>query len=279
VGVVTALVTGANGLLGPYLVDAFGPHVTTSARRSGDAPCELADAAAVRELVARIKPTVVVHAAAMTAIDLAEAEPQIADDNNRRTTENLAAALPANCKLVYISTDQVYPNVAGPHREGSEAPVNVYGRTKLAGERAAAAHPRALILRTNLFGPSRTPGRTSLSDFVVDSLRTDKPVTLFRDVLFSPLHMTTLASLVREMSDAGLTGTYNLGSREGISKADFAIAIADHLGLSLANARIGLSTEFANRAQRPLDLRLDVARVEKAVGRAMPTCRAEIACL
>jgi dTDP-4-dehydrorhamnose reductase len=278
-GVVTALVTGANGLLGPYLVDAFGPRVITTARRAGDEPCDLADAAAVRALIEKTRPDVVVHAAAMTAIDAAEATPEVADLGNRVTTANLAAALPSTSTLVYISTDQVYPNVAGPHREGSEAPVNVYGTTKLAGEHAAATHSRALILRANLFGPSRTPGRVSLSDFVIDGLRNGKPITLFRDVLFSPLHMTTLAGLIRELADAGLTGVYNIGSREGMSKADFAIAIAEHLGLSLANARIGVSTELTSRALRPLDLRMDVTRLEHALGRAMPTCRAEIALL
>ena len=84
----------------------------------------------------------------MTAIDAAEAAPDAANVGNRVTTANLAAALPTTSTLVYISTDQVYPNVAGPHREGSKAPVNVYGTTKLLGERAASAHPRALILRT-----------------------------------------------------------------------------------------------------------------------------------
>ena len=268
------LVTGAGGLLAPYLVEAFDAVAT--GRRGGDISCDLADAAAVRRLVEEVRPAVVVHAAAMTNIDRAEVDPAAADLANRVTTENLVAAMPQRARLLYISTDQVYPDVAGPHVEGSEAPVNVYGTSKLAGEHAALRHPRALVARTNLFGPSRTPGRASLSDFVLDGLRNGKVITLFRDVLFSPLHMTTLAAVLREMIVRELVGVYNVGSREGMSKADFGLAIAEHLGLSPDHARIGVSTELPNRAPRIGDLRVDVSRLEASLERAMPTCRDEI---
>ncbi len=273
------LITGSRGLLGPYLVEAAAARgrVVECGRRGGDRACDLAQGAEVEVLIADTTPDVVLHAAGFTDVDGCQSDSQRAQRDNHRAAANLAAALADDCRYVFLSTDQVYPDTAGPHREGSEAPVNVYGRSKLAGERAALAHPNALAVRTNLFGPSRTPGRNSLSDFVSQSLAGGKAVTLFRDVLFSPLHMASLAALIFEMIDKGLCGAFNLASREGMSKSDFGLAVAAHLGLSTASASIGNSTELPARAPRTLDLRLNVERIERALGHTMPTLQEEIA--
>jgi dTDP-4-dehydrorhamnose reductase len=272
------LITGGAGLLAPFLAEAgrnFGPIILT-ARRDGGHPADLAHAGAVRELIETTQPDVVIHCAAMTDVDGCEGDPGAADRGNRLSSENLAAALPADRQLVYISTDQVYPNVPGPHLEGTEDPVNAYGESKLAGERATLGHPNGVVLRTSFFGPSRTPGRKSLSDFVVGNLRAEKPITLFGDVLFTPLHAETLATLVFEVIGRHLRGAFNLASRNGFSKAEFALAIAEHLGLQTATATIGTSTDQAGRAPRPTDLRLDPGRLETALGRAMPSLQQEI---
>jgi len=270
------LVTGATGLLGPYLVEAAGAAVVTSGRRGGDIACDLTDPSAVARMVGEVQPRLVLHAAAMTDVDACEAAEEEALRVNRDATANLAAALDVGARLVQFSTDQVYPDVPGPHREGSEAPVNAYGRSKLAGEQAALAHPRALSLRVNFFGPSRTPGRASLSDFVAGKLAAGEAVTLFRDSLFSALHMATVAALAFDCVRAGLAGVYNLGSRAGTSKLDFALAVARHLGLATATARPGNAADIPGRTPRPADLRMDVGRIESALGRPMPTLAEEI---
>ncbi len=273
------LVTGSRGLLGPYLVEAAAAwgHVVESQRGAGEQHCDLAQKAEVEAMIGNVAPDIVLHAAGFTDVDGCQGDTDRAERDNHLAAANLAAALPAECRYVYVSTDQVYPDTTGPHGENSEAPVNAYGRSKLAGERAALAHPNALAVRTNMFGPSRTPGRGSLSDFVSQSLADGKSVTLFRDVLFSPLHMTSLAALVFEMIEQGLSGTFNLGCREGMSKSDFGLAVAAHLGLGTERVTIGDSTALPSRAPRTLDLRLDVRRIEQALGHAMPTLKEEIA--
>jgi dTDP-4-dehydrorhamnose reductase len=273
------IVTGSRGLFGPYLqaAAAMRGRVTGVSRSNVDHACDLADGAAVHDLLNKLRPALVIHAAAAASVEECERNPEAANRANRIATANLATALAPESRLVYISTDQVYPDTAGPHREGGEAPVNVYGATKLAGEIEALRHPRALVLRTNLFGPSRTPSRTSLSDFVIENLRTRRPITLFRDVLFSPLHMTTLAELAFAMIEGRLTGVYNLGSRDGMSKRDFGFAVAARFGLPTDTVAEGQSTDMAQRTRRSLDLRLDVRQVETALGRRMPTLEEEIA--
>ncbi|MDA1133245.1 MAG: sugar nucleotide-binding protein [Proteobacteria bacterium] len=272
------LITGGTGLLGPYLAAAAARRgaVMLAGRRRGQKRADLSDAAAARRLIAEAAPDIVVHAAAWADVDGCEREPERADAINRQATANVAAAMPAGCRLVVVSTDQVYPDRPGPHREGTEAPVNAYGRSKLAGEAAALAAPGALVLRTNFFGPSRTRGRRSLSDFVLDSLRAAEPVTLFGDVLFSPLHMATLAEIVFELVEAEIAGTFNLGSRDGMSKSEFGLAVAAVAGVAADTATIGESTMRAGRAPRAKDLRMDVGKLERALGRPMPTLAEEV---
>lgn len=271
------LVTGATGLLGPYLVAAVEGAVTTTGRRGGDVACDLGDADEAKRLIDRVEPALVLHAAGMTDVNGCEADPENADRVNRRAVANIAGAIPATTGLVYISTDQVYPDTPGPHKEGEEAPINAYGRSKLAGEEAAMSHPDTLVLRTNFFGPSRTPGRQSLSDFVADKLGHGMPVTLFRDSLFSALHMKTASALIVAAAGAGLAGVYNLGSRAGMSKLDFGLEVARRLGLSTENASPGNASAILGRAPRPTDLRMDVTRIEATLGQTMPTLCEEIA--
>lgn len=272
------LVTGSTGLLGPYLLAESKRRGIAAgiARNRADINLDLMDTAAIREALAEFQPDVVLHAAAMTNVDRCEAEPVTAERANALITGNLVAAMQGDARLVYISTDQVYPDRPGLKQEGGEAPINVYGRSKLAGEGIALTRVNSLVLRCNMFGPSRTPGRSSFSDWIIDSLRRHDPVTLFTDVLFSPLLFSTLSAVTLDCVARGIHGTFNLGSRNGTSKRDFAIMIARHLGLPLDSARDGLSSEVATRAPRPLDLRLDVTRLEAALGRPMPTLQEEV---
>jgi len=272
------LVTGATGLLGPYLADAFavGATVVTTSRHGGDLPGDLTSAAEARRILTDADPTVVVHAAALTDVDRCEHDQGEADAVNRAAVDHLASALAADRVLVVVSTDQVYPDRPGPHREGTEAPVNVYGRSKLAGERAAGRHPGALVLRTNFFGPSRSPGRESLSDWVAVRMAAGDAITLFEDVWFNPLHAATLAALAAAAVGAGLRGVFNVGSRVGCTKETFGLAVARHLGLPTDRARTGRSDDEPSRAPRPHDLRMDVRRFEEALGVALPDTRHEV---
>lgn len=271
------VVTGASGRLGPYLAVAAAAlgTVVTMGRSSGSLRADLTTDDAV-EAIADLNPAIVLHAAALTDVDQCEREPAAAAALNVDAPVRLAEGLPADVVLVLISTDQVYPDTAGPHREDDVGPVNVYGRTKLEGERGVLARPGGLVVRTNFFGPSRSPGRKSLSDFIIGGLRSGQHLTLFDDILFSPLHLATTATVIVEMAQVGLSGVFNLGSRAGSSKAEFGLAVAAQLGLDTATASIGPSTDVPGRAPRARDLRMDVTRLEAALGRRLPTLEEEV---
>ena len=270
-------VTGARGLLGPFLVEAFQElgEVIPLSRSEAD----LADREQVDALLKGTAPDALVHAAAYTDVDGCERDPDRAQRDNVESTSNLAELLPATALLVFLSTDQVYPDTVGPHVESPTGPVNVYGATKLAAEAAVSDRARGLVLRCNFFAESRTPARSSLSDVIVRTLAAGQTFTGFTDSCFSPLHASTLADEVASSIASGLDGTYNIGSSTGVSKAAFARLVAHQLSFDEALVRDTESSALAGRARRPHDLRMDSRLYTATTGRSLPTLEHEVTLL
>lgn len=140
---------GATGQVGRELQVALARTELIALDR---AAADLRDPAAVRAAVRHHRPTVVINAAAHTAVDQAESEPELAVAVNATAAEAMAIeAKSLDATLVYFSSDYVYDGTkSGPYIEGDVAnPLSVYGRTKLAGERATALCPRHVIFRTS----------------------------------------------------------------------------------------------------------------------------------
>ncbi|MBT5188077.1 MAG: SDR family oxidoreductase [Kordiimonadaceae bacterium] len=272
------LLTGSTGLLAPYLGLEGEKHgaVLTSSRSGGDFVADLVNLSEVRTLIQWARPDWVVHAGAMTDVDKCERDPDRAFKNNTSAVSNLITALPRAAHLIYISTDQVYPAISGPHKEEATGPVNIYGMSKLRGEGEAKKHERTTILRTSFFGRSLTPGRVSLDDFMSNHFLKNEKFVLFSDVQFSPLHMTTLSNLIFLILRRGVTGSFNLGSLDGLSKADFGLALARRLGVTQGNVIIGESSEIPGRAPRPKDLRLNSDKIQQTLRIQLPKLTDEI---
>lgn len=273
------LVLGASGLLGTTLVAALGAlgHtvVAHSRRGAGLEPGDLTQAAETLALVARTAPDVVVNLAGLTDVDRCEAQPQQAWLANVLTAENVAAACgAAGAHLVHISTDQVYDG-APPRGETQACPGNCYALTKYAGE-LAALRVGATVLRTNFFGASCHPTRRSLTDWLYTSLTQGQAIRVFDDVFFSPLSMATLCTMIERVARERPAGVYNLGSREGLSKADFAFAFARGLGLPAELMTRASVRQAVLKAWRPADMRMDCAKIENTLGVAMPRLEDEI---
>jgi dTDP-4-dehydrorhamnose reductase len=277
---VRVLITGATGLLGATLVsvlESSGIDVCRHGRRDGDIKSELTDRQAVKALLERSRPDTVVNLAALTNVDECERFPQQAYLANTRVVENLVAALAESGDrkhLVQISTDQLYDGT-GPHQEGAIALGNYYAFSKYAGELAAAG-TSSTILRTNFFGRSRCSSRSSFSDWIVGALRRGETVKVFEDVYFSPLSLERLASLICHVLERPVPGVFNLGSREGMSKAEFCYSLARVLGLPAGPMIRARSTDVELRAYRPKDMRMDCSRFEQSFGVQLPTLQQEI---
>lgn len=275
------IVFGASGLLGPYVCQALSRHhysVIEVGKDHAETSCDLTLPSEAKKFIEKHQPDVVVNLVAMTNVDACEEHPGTADVLNRQTIENIVNAIASETQLVHVSTDQVYSEESGtaPYAEDMTSPVNAYGRTKLAGEKEALKHAKSTVLRTNIFGASQTVTRKSLSDFFIESFQKQSPLKLFTDSIFTPLHMETVGEIIATCLEKEVYGVYNLASRNGMSKADFALIIANELGTSTANAEKMESTAIVGRAPRPRDLRLDPTALEVKLGTKMPTLEQEI---
>jgi dTDP-4-dehydrorhamnose reductase len=237
---------------------------------------DLTDAAAVAHLVKRARPAWIVHCAALTNLDWLEAHPQAAELGNVAASVHLAeAAAHVGARMLYISTDSVFDGRRGDYTEADEpAPLNVYARTKLAGEAAVASvlGERAVILRTNMFGWN-LQAKTSLAEWVLGSLEAGKPINGFRDVWFSPLLVNDLAGICLALIARGLGGLYHAGSADGIDKHAFACEVAEVFGLDKRLITPVSLSGSALQAPRPLNTTLDSTKLARALGRPMPTVR------
>jgi len=274
------LIAGGTGMLGsalaPYLRQVGYEVLVHGSSTHGDVQCDLTNRESVFALLKSTKPDCVVNLVALTNVDQCEQEPHAAYMLNVRTVENLAAALQEgdSAHLVHISTDQVYDS-PGPHREEDVYLKNIYALTKYAGE-IAASLVGATILRTNFFGPSSLDGRVSFSDWLLRSLKDGTFFTAFTDVIFSPLSMKTLGEMIATTISQPTAGVFNLGSSTALSKADFAIEIANLFKFDASNMQYGEVDARGLRAYRPKDMSMDCSRFEQTYHVKLPSLQREI---
>ncbi len=268
------LLTGARGGLGTYLLPqlrSVGPVVSLvrgTVSGEGVYAADLTAFGTIAPLLDAILPSVVVHAAALTDVDRCQTEPRAAFLINVGATRAIVDWIrnrSPSTRLVFVSTDQVYGDYAGPHAEVRAGPVNIYGWTKLWAEDLVRTVDQHLVLRLNYvgLGTTRRPG---LSQWLVESFRGNKPFTVFRDVFFNPLSGSQAAAVITELLRNDVIGTFNLGSAGfGMSKADFALSLATFLKLPTNHVRLGELADVNLIAPRPKDTRMDVRRVASCV--------------
>ncbi len=232
-------------------------------------------------LVQRVRPDVIVNAAAYTAVDTAEQEENLAYLINAEAPAALAAtARELNAWLVHYSTDYVFDGSSGPYTETSAtSPLNAYGRTKRAGEeaiqRSGCLH---VILRTSWVYGAR--GKNFLNTML--RLACEREVLrIVDDQIGAPtwsrtiadVTATLLARLDERRRDADLAGIYHLASRGETSWYGFARLIVDETRcLREASPRVEaiLTADYPLPAQRPRDSRLDCRKLAEAFSVNLP---------
>jgi dTDP-4-dehydrorhamnose reductase len=146
----------------------------------------------------------------------------------------------------------------------------------LASESIAASVPSAIV-RTNFFGRSQRAGRSSFSDWIYHGLKRGDSLPVFEDVFFSPLAIPTLCDMLEKVIRRRPVGTFNLGSKNGMSKADFAFYFAATTGLPKDKLLRTSSLESSgNKARRPLDMRMNCDLFEEAMQIKLPNLADEL---
>lgn len=286
------LVTGAVGMAGWHVVrEALARNMAVQGLWHRESPVrftedgvdavpmhclDLLDSKAVENLLARLQPSAVVHCASLTNVDGCEDTPEQTMAINAHASGVLAGAAAAcGARFVFFSTDSVFDGSRPGWAEDDEArPLNVYGQSKLEGERLVlAAHPGAVAMRTNFYGKHPCDDR-ALAGWIFSRFRGDDDVPGFTDVIFSPLWVGHLAQLilrlVTEETLVGVNGLLNLAGPESISKYDLARKLAIAGGYDPERVKPALSTSVAFRAKRPANTVLNVQRAQGLLGK-LPT--------
>jgi dTDP-4-dehydrorhamnose reductase len=273
------LVTGRDGQVAQALAErATGHELVFAARPAFD----LAQPATIEATVARVHPELIVSAAAYTAVDKAESEPEIAMAINGDGPGMLArAAAKIGAPIIHLSTDYVFDgSLDRPWREDdATSPLGVYGATKLAGEQAvqASGADHAVIRLAWVYSPFG-------NNFVKTMLRlaeTRDALNVVEDQQGCPssaLDIATaiLAVVARWQREGATKGVYHFAGSGETNWADFARAIfaesARHGGPSAAVTGIPAS-DYPTPAKRPANSRLDCTRFAEGFGYHAPHWR------
>ena len=246
------LITGGAGQLARALAERLGGHPVLAPSRE---KLDICDPRAVREAAAAHRPDWIVNCAAYTAVDLAESESGRAYQVNDAAVGGLAdAAAECGARLLHLSTDYVFDGRKGaPYLEDDPPnPLNVYGASKLAGERRLLAHPaRPVILRTAwVYGES---GRNFLCRILErgrQAAAAGEPLPVVADQVGSPTDVHTLSAQIGEAIAGGLEGLFHAAAMGSASWFEFASEIFAGVGLALRLEPIR-GADLARPAARP----------------------------
>lgn len=177
----------------------------------------------VERSIAEAAPDVLIHTAAMIHVDGCEENPVEAKRLNTEVTEQLAAICHKyRIKMIYISTDAVFDGESPElyKEEDPVNPLNVYGQSKLDGEKCVLNYPENLVLRTNIYGIN-IQKKQSFGEWIYYSLKEGKTLNMFTDIDFSPILVNELAELIYLSCQKNLCGLYHACGTGCITKYDF----------------------------------------------------------
>ncbi len=257
------LVTGVNGQLGYDIVNVLKnrniPHKGIDIQ-----DLDITDEKAVFTYIAELKPTAVIHCAAYTAVDKAEDDIDICTKVNVDGTKNIAnACKEINAKLMYISTDYVFPGDGEKEYEVDDVtgPKSIYGKTKLDGELVVKVliHNYFIVRISWAFG---IVGNNFINTMMRLGLEKES-LNIIDDQIGSPTYTADLAPLLCDIIISEKYGTYHATNEGYCSWADFAELIMKEAKLNCRINRIP-TIDYPTRAQRPLNSRMSKKSLDDA---------------
>ena len=253
------LILGSNGSLGSSLVRYLSNKkfkiFAQSRKKNTKFYCDFKNKKNFNALLNQIKPNIVINTISNTNVDLCEKNFKKCFEDNILTSKIISEACGRHkIKLIYISSDQVYSG-KGPHKETAALPLNNYGLSKLVSENFSLKN-NGIVLRVNfIFRHSR---KENFNDQVLLSRK--KNFRLFKNIFFSPLHISTLVEFISKNAFKLKSGVYNIGSYNKISKSNFIKQLCKLTNLKKNFIIKNYSNKFV---ERPLDMSMNIAKVNK----------------
>lgn len=243
------MVTGANGLLGQFLVQWLlykGYTVAATGKGESRLPfdgqpayswhtLDFTDPDAVPALVAHVAPEVIVHSGAHTQVDLCELDHEACRKTNVEGTRLLLqAAAACNARFVFLSTDFVFDGANGPYNEtATPNPISMYGHSKLAGEQMVQQSGLSWsIVRTILvYGTALVGTRSNIITWTKENLEAGKPIKVVSDQWRTPTYVGDLAKGVELVIRHEAQGLFHISGKDFLTPYDMALQTARLLKL------------------------------------------------
>ncbi len=279
---ITVLVTGANGLLGQKLVALLDREPTvslvatargnlsTSLKRGVYHSLDVSLENNVSELIAKVRPDVVIHTAAMTQVDQCETDREACWLNNVSAVGFLSRACEAHSvHLIHLSTDFIFDGTKGPLDENATPnPISYYGESKLAAEQLVqkAKTPWTIIRTVLVYGVTKDQSRSNIVLWVKKSLEEGKPIRVVNDQWRTPTLAEDLAMGCWLAASRKATGIFNVSGSEMMTPYDIALRTAEHFALNRTLIQETNSTEFRQPAARPPKTGFIIEKARRELG-------------
>lgn len=228
------LVTGASGMVGSYVPEAFKDYDLVSTDMvDGYQRLDVRDPAKVMRVIKEVKPDVVLHLAAATDVDRCEQEPDLAFHTNAIGTQNVALACQEfDVTLVYVSTAGVFGgDKAEPYNEFDVPnPANVYGQSKLAGEQIVSSLLRHYyIVRAGWMIGGGEKDKKFVGMIARLIMKGTNPLKIVDDKIGTPTYAKDLLGGIHALLQTGYYGLYHLVNKGVCSRYDIALLIREVL--------------------------------------------------
>jgi len=271
------LITGATGYLGSAMLEQVpnGIEAIPAGHTRGHIHLDVTDPVAVGRALHQYRPETVVHLAAVSLTAAAADDPGHAAAVNVAGARHIAEATGhAGIRLVALSSDSIFDGTEAPYDElAIPRPINPYGQSKLAGEKAiAGSHDSPLILRTSVLVGRNRADRNPFTMFILQRARNGLPIELFENERRNFYPVTCAAAAVWECAASDLTGVLNIAATKSASRFEFGRRLLDAAGLDT-----DLAVPTTGPPDRPADLTLSVDRARQVLATPMPTMDEAIA--
>lgn len=268
-----AIITGAAGLIGQYLVKTAPRWASDWDVQGLTRPdFDLTDRANIERTWQSIKPTAVIHCAALSRTKDCEHDPEQARRINVEATAHLAQ-LSRDIPFIFLSSGEVFDGKTGWYGETDEPnPINVYGQTKLEAEQAVLQNPGHTVVRIVLTAGTSVTGDRSFVEDMCLTAKAGRDVTLYADEFRCPLPAGVIARAVWELVDRKQLGLYHLGGSERLSRWDIGETLLPWCPELKGRLMKGSARNHVG-SLRPADLSLRCEKIQRFLSFRIPGFR------
>lgn len=260
------LITGASGMLGATLVKLWSSKYNIFATSRSNFSDNTAKNYKIfdlksekyEELIEWAHPETIVHCAAITNVDYCEENPEEAMIINGETARKLIDSAP-NAKLIFISTDAVFPcQVHLANENSTTGPENNYGRSKEYGESFIKnSLKKSCIVRTTIVGKNINTYKQGFVEWIINSIKKGNHIALFNDVFFTPISIWHLADELEWIMNNDVPRILHVSGSESTTKYEFGYRLCKKMGLNILLIESGSINDVKFKAKRAKDQTLD----------------------